>query len=387
MKKTFLLTLLFTVVSIVVFAQITVEVKGVGTDRNGAIEDAKRMAIEQALGTAVKSESQMQNFMLVKDVISTNTAGYISNYSVKNEVSYPDRYEVTIIAVVSESGLKADSKSLAQSLGVLRFIVVYDPTKIVNKADSIKYNYCYEKANEFLSRAKYRHVEKESFDKLKSDAIKLSEKDTSSLAFAQKLAFIADGEIIIKIENIYLKEEVKGLNLNTVKAVVDMKIYDNCTGEALGNAEGMSDEKTVAVTDEEAVRNIIAEAVQRAMEKTMFLVKSYFSDWVNNGTIYEIRFYGIDEDMFDDITIELEKDALYGGQADYKITNNFMRVLLSFKLPPTEMRRIVRTISEEKGQKLETKVSYGRQFSFAPKNVEVRDATIKNIYNPSSNGE
>lgn len=387
MKKQMILSFFIVLIAISILAQTTVEVKGVGVDRNGAIEDAKRAAIEQALGTTVSSESQMQNFMLVKDVISTKTAGYLTSYTIKNEVPYPDRYEVTITAVVSESGLKADAKSLAQSLGGLRFVVIFDPRKITNKVDSVSYNYCYEKANEFLSRSKYRHVEKESFDNLKADAIKLSDKDTSSMTFAQNLAFIADGEIIIKIENIILKEEPKALNSNTVKAIIDMKIYDNCTGEALGNAEGTSDEKIVTVTDEEALRNIIAEAANRAMEKAMFLAKSYFSDWVNNGTIYELRFYGIDEDMFDDITIELEKDALYGGQADYKITNNFMRALISFKLPPTEMRRIVRTISEKQGEKLETKVSYGRQYSFAPKNVEVREAAIKNRYTDLNIGE
>ncbi len=387
MKKILILSFVIAFAAISLLAQTTVEVKGVGTNRNSAIEDAKRKAVEQAVGTLIQSESQVQNFALVKDVISTNTSGYISSYTVKNEVPYPDRYEVTIIAVVSESGLKADSKSLAQSLGGLRFMVIFDPRKIANKADSIKYNYCYEKANEFLSRAKYRHIEKESFDNTKEEAIKLSDKDTSSMTFAQNLAFLSDGEIVIKIENILLKEEPKALNSNSVKAIIDLKIFDNCTGEALGNAEGMSDEKFVAVTDEEAVRNIVAEAVNRAMEKAMFLAKSYFSNWVNNGTIYEIRFYGIDEDLFDDITIDLEKDALYGGQADYKTTKDYMRILISFKLPPTEMRRIVRTISEKKGQKLETKVSYGRQYSFAPKNVEVKEAAIKNKYTDSNTDE
>jgi len=105
---------------------VPVEVKGTGPDRTQAIEDAKRSAVEQALGAAVVGVTEMQDYMVIKDIVQSRASGYIANYEVIEETPLADRFEVQIRANVSKSPLAADAKSLQSGLGGFRIMVWYD---------------------------------------------------------------------------------------------------------------------------------------------------------------------------------------------------------------------------------------------------------------------
>jgi len=76
--------------------------------RDGAIEDALRKAVEQAVGTIISSETMVQNFQLLSDNIYTRTEGYIQNYKIISEVSVENIYKVIIEATVTLGSLKDD---------------------------------------------------------------------------------------------------------------------------------------------------------------------------------------------------------------------------------------------------------------------------------------
>src|SRR6187402_3572095 len=82
-------------------AQNTTEVEATGTGltKADALQDALRAAIGQGAGVALKSETKVENFMVVSDAIATNTEGYISKYEIIKEVPFPNRYEVTVKAI------------------------------------------------------------------------------------------------------------------------------------------------------------------------------------------------------------------------------------------------------------------------------------------------
>lgn len=85
MKKILLLTLalIFCFVGPVLAKEVTVD--GQGASRDDAIRDALRLAVEQAVGTLVKSETLVQNAQVVKDEIYTKSQGYVEDYTVLNE--------------------------------------------------------------------------------------------------------------------------------------------------------------------------------------------------------------------------------------------------------------------------------------------------------------
>ena len=84
MKK-FLLTLaLMLLITFSASAQV-VTVDGFGRDRNEAIANAERMAVEQVVGTFVDSQTLVESAMVQLDEIYTHAQGYVSNVKVLSE--------------------------------------------------------------------------------------------------------------------------------------------------------------------------------------------------------------------------------------------------------------------------------------------------------------
>lgn len=119
-----------------------VQAKGVGTiyqgdkalARDQAINDALRKAVEKALGTWIKSETVVQNFMLVEDNILNWSNGYVKHYDILSEMpTSDDMYEVNISAEVETASLIQDQdmlQSLLDKMGNPRTMVMFDEKNI-----------------------------------------------------------------------------------------------------------------------------------------------------------------------------------------------------------------------------------------------------------------
>ena len=83
-----------------------VEARGVGTDKEEALKDAYRDAVEQAVGMYVYAEQQMKNEELVNDQILTQSNAYIEKYEVVKERKKANGlFEIQIKAEVKKSAL------------------------------------------------------------------------------------------------------------------------------------------------------------------------------------------------------------------------------------------------------------------------------------------
>jgi hypothetical protein len=103
-----------------------------GIARDHAIEDAKRKAVEQGVGSVLSSESKVENYQLVYDKISSKATGYVSSYTIVNEASTADLYRVTIRATVRMADLQSDISgilNMVESQGRPRLMVVIRDTK------------------------------------------------------------------------------------------------------------------------------------------------------------------------------------------------------------------------------------------------------------------
>ena len=103
-----------------------------GIARDHAIEDAKRKAVEQGVGSLLQSETEVKNLQLVYDQISSKSTGYVSSYRIIDEESTSDLYTVTIKAVVRMADLQNDVTgilNLIESQGRPRLMVVIRDTK------------------------------------------------------------------------------------------------------------------------------------------------------------------------------------------------------------------------------------------------------------------
>ncbi|HIE05480.1 MAG TPA: hypothetical protein EYP58_01630 [bacterium (Candidatus Stahlbacteria)] len=358
----------------IVWAQsaVPVEVTGRGPDRASAIQNALREAVAQVLGTRVLSETAVQNFQLIKDVILTRTEGYIRSSEVIQETPFPDRYEVRVRATVSLSPLESDARSLAQWLGGLRFMVIYDPRRVKTAQDTMLYEYACERMCEYLSREGYRYVEKRVFDRLKDEAVKIIGADTSSINYAQKLAFLADAEFFINIHNLIVREEQKAMNILSIKATIESKSYDNCTAEGLGTVVGEGDWQ-LSTNKLEAQRKAVDGAAYYAGEKNIYLALHYLFEWCRSGAPFELRFYGIDEDQMDQLMDRLLNDPDFGGQLEPVISAGYWRLNCTYKRTPYRMRTQIRSYARQVGLSLSTLLQYGRQISFGPEGTTLKE--------------
>ncbi|SDM86953.1 hypothetical protein SAMN04488502_10861 [Dendrosporobacter quercicolus] len=77
-----------------------VSVQGFGLNREEAINDALRNAVEQTVGTLVSAETLVKNMRMVKDEIYTNSKGYVNGFEILSENRSFDGTTVTIKANV-----------------------------------------------------------------------------------------------------------------------------------------------------------------------------------------------------------------------------------------------------------------------------------------------
>ncbi len=310
---------------------IPVEVKGVGPDRTQAIEDAKRSAVEKALGVAIEGFTMMENFRVIQDVVRSRAEGYIANFEVVEEIPFPDRFEVKIRANVSSSPLKADAKTLQSSLGGFRIMAFYDLRKVTTPADSENYAYAYERTNEFLSRNGLRYVERSVFDRLKQEAEALFPDTVNPLTVAQHMAVQANVPVFWELSRVVVTKADKALGITQAIATVDLKAYDTYTAEGMGTAVGKG-EPAVEFQGDDAVRSAIDNGVQAAADKLLYQMNKILGRWLFDGKPYLLRFYGVSSyKILRKLKDKLKEDPRFGGQMEIIFAENYGQFDLTFK--------------------------------------------------------
>lgn len=84
----------------------TVTVQGRGADKDAAIKDALRNAVERAAGQFIHSQSETKDFQLVLDKVLSKSAGFVKRYDV-NKVSQPDADGIVAVQVTADVAVKA----------------------------------------------------------------------------------------------------------------------------------------------------------------------------------------------------------------------------------------------------------------------------------------
>ncbi|MFA6133587.1 MAG: hypothetical protein WC869_06175 [Phycisphaerae bacterium] len=86
---------------------VEVTVTGQGGDKDEAVRDAQRKAVENGAGTYIYSQSQTKDFALVRDTVLARSAGFVQSFEVLSGKEVEDGlWEVKIKAVVSIKGIE-----------------------------------------------------------------------------------------------------------------------------------------------------------------------------------------------------------------------------------------------------------------------------------------
>jgi hypothetical protein len=358
-----------------------VEAKGVGVNREDALQNALRLCVEQAAGVSLASETRVENFVVIKDAITSKSEGYITSYSIIKEVPFPERYEVTVRAKVSLSPMKADFNLLAKSVGGIRFLVMFDERSIPS-GDLTNYEFAVERVNEFLSQRGYRYIDKKRFDALKAESRGImNDVKTSEETYIQHIGMKADAQFIIFVKNVRVTSRSESFDTRTSsKIIIECKAYDNCTAEGLGTIILESDWKSGREAGSQILAGI-SEAIERDFIKLLGTFTRYIGNWANNGTPFELRFYhtGTYRELRS-LRSKLQNDSDFGGDMEIVSFDNFTKLNCTFKNRPDQLADKILdyadAIPELASKKLDVKYIYGRQINFAPSSITLEQLNI-----------
>jgi hypothetical protein len=386
MKKIYFLFMLTLTLSGLAQNITEVEATGSGLTKADALQDALRNAVSQGAGVALKSETKVENFMVVSDAIATNSQGYINKYTVVREVPFPGRFETTVKALVSLDPIKADFQLLSKTIGGVRFLAAVDEMKA--KVDKASYEFAIEKINAHLASKNYRYIEKNVFERLRKEAMNMAEESDTGITNVQRMGIMADAQFLIVVSDITTSQKEGQFGTRSLNKVnVICKTYDNCTGEGLGTVILESGWKTSADN-----RAAVAEAIDSGMVKLLNTFTGYIGNWVNNGTPYEIRLYqmGTFRDLRE-LRTKLKNDPNFGGELELTSVNNYTKINCTFKKKPDDLADKVLEYSDEIAtmapQKIDVKLIFGRQISFAPQSYVIPNTVKPDANAPgSSNG-
>lgn len=116
-----------------------VEVRGFGPNREQAVQDAQRRAVEESVGMVIGGESFVRNYQMVSDLVSSRTVGFVRDYEILDEgpVGKAD-YRVDIRAAVEPvlDRLISDRAARDLLLGWMRIPMIQLDLLEVNVDDS-----------------------------------------------------------------------------------------------------------------------------------------------------------------------------------------------------------------------------------------------------------
>lgn len=110
-EKFFIITATLIFMSTSAAAQI-VTVQGSGISESAAIKNAKRVAVEQVIGTRIKANSLMIDSELVFDAVQSRSAGYVTSCDVIKKTSSNGLIEITARVNVSDEPNSALMKDI-----------------------------------------------------------------------------------------------------------------------------------------------------------------------------------------------------------------------------------------------------------------------------------
>ena len=246
-------------------ADIEVVAEGMAQDKNAALLQAKRAAIEQGLGVVITSETEMRNFTVMKDKVLSRTAGAVRRYEILEEKTAVDNLiEVRIKATVS---LASINKDLA-ALGIL--LESMDKPRVMVLID------------EQIAGARTTNCETEIVDKLLEFQFNLVDPSTVAALFdagddtiaqasaGDKNAAVkigtANGAEVIIVGNVKTSAGKDVYNMKSSRADVSVQAIVCATGKIIASKNVQ--ESAIHISEESAAAKSIRQAAARVIENT-----------------------------------------------------------------------------------------------------------------------
>ncbi len=250
-----------------------VTVVGMGADKNEALRDASRLAVEQVVGTYIDSRTLMQDLKIQLDEVFKKSNGYIKNIQILAEEKISDslyRVQAKIDVDTTPDGKLIDEITMLMQLNDPRIaVLVFD----ISDGKTARYEIAEGFLNEKLIGMNFSHILNSSMVAALNDAKFLNHLANNG-TFQGRNDNAADYLVLGKCKN--LKNPVlvptydgmKETNLKNFKSTLKVEVLKYDTGEIVGTF--IADGSAVGITEErakdESLRNVSAAAAEKLAE-------------------------------------------------------------------------------------------------------------------------
>jgi len=260
---------------------VTVTAEGYGLSRDDAILKAKRAAVEKGIGTVLISQTEMENFVVQKDLVLTRTVGAVKRFDVLEEKEESDQvFFVRIRAVVSLDSIKEDLaalKILLESMDKPRIMVVIQE-EAGNVAESVILDYLNSKEFDLVDPAAVAALMQKETELIRRAA------DGDAAAAAQIGAENGAEYVIVGrvIKDLMENSMLGGSGMKSGQANITARVVNCSTAQII--AAKTATGSAIHVSGETAKAKAAEQAAGRLMDRALFeKIISSFQDMQNNG--------------------------------------------------------------------------------------------------------
>jgi len=268
----------------------SVIVEGYGSSKQDALLQAKRSAVEEGIGVILTSKTEVENFVLKKDKVITQSFGAVKSYTLLKAELQDDSWYVKIKAVVSLDSIQADLmalKILLISMDKPRMMVlIQEENGHASEAAVVDY----------LQGKKFDLVDPAQ------TAVLMNKKDPFILKAiagdpiaAARLGAENGAEYVLvgKVRKTLLDNNLlNDSGMKSGQASLTVKVVNCSNGRIVATKSATG--AAIHVTEETAMEKASAKAAVTLMDKTLFeAIISSFQDTVNNGVNLEVTIIGV----------------------------------------------------------------------------------------------
>ena len=264
--------LLFFIISVSLIAQVVdVRTTGTGTTFDNAKNSALRNAVEQVLGTYIKSASEVENFILVKNKILSKSEGFCKSYDILKKTSQNGTWTVDLKVRVAKNQLEAELEDYAviiSNIGNPRVLVFYD--KKTPKQLEVFTKQAIIRVNQYLLDRGFNVSDYDQLEEIMNSDEEWNKDLNVPITKVQELAqkFSADIFVTVSIDADY--------DGNTKRVRVITNMYTTTTAKKLGEEIGRS---MKVMKNSPVTNDLIDDAVKEAMPGTMKRAMTQWKKW------------------------------------------------------------------------------------------------------------
>lgn len=274
-----------------------------------ALARAKWAAIEQVVGTAIKAQSFVQNFVLVEDVMKTQVAGVVKSYDVLSQENTKDNVTVKIKACVEPAKAEQAVSGLALNNSVALFIPARKPRAAKGEDEYEETNILSETLIGKITDQGYRVVDVAPTHAVDAAEIEKAVKSGSTLAVRSMMyKFLSNIIIIGNID--YTISTKKGediaygmampFNNVTVRLTYRIIAKNNNTGNMEILTAGTEQDRGVANNVEDAASTGLSGLAEKLTPKILDKLAQYTQ---NNIKSIRVKVNGVKDS---DLTMEIK---------------------------------------------------------------------------------